>query len=122
MHMYSEFPGSNQYLCSLSGLKYLITFFNFWNKAGPVVLLAFIIQSRCYHFRSYYFLITFNYLWGWSGTKSSIKAAIYCLLYQLWMTYGDDCGAITGENEWQGKPNYSEETCPSAPMSTIDPT
>jgi hypothetical protein len=25
-------------------------------------------------------------------------------------------------NEWQGKPKYSEETCPSAALSITDPT
>jgi hypothetical protein len=32
------------------------------------------------------------------------------LLYQPWMVDGDDCGAIGGMNEWQGKPKYSEVT------------
>jgi hypothetical protein len=44
------------------------------------------------------------------------------LLYQLWMRYIDDCGAIRGMNEWQDKPKYAEETCPSAALSTTDPT
>jgi hypothetical protein len=44
------------------------------------------------------------------------------LLYQPWMIDDDDCGAISGMNEWQGKPKYSEETCPSAALSTTDPT
>jgi hypothetical protein len=26
------------------------------------------------------------------------------------MIDGDDCGAISGKNEWQGKPKYSEKT------------
>jgi hypothetical protein len=44
------------------------------------------------------------------------------LLYQPWLIDGDDCGAIGGVNEWQGKPKYSEETCRSAVPSTTDPT
>jgi hypothetical protein len=44
------------------------------------------------------------------------------LLYQPWMIDGDDCGAISVINEWQGKPKYCEETCPSAALSTTDPT
>jgi hypothetical protein len=44
------------------------------------------------------------------------------LLYQPRMIDGDDCGAISGMNEWQGKPKYSEETCPSAALSTTDHT
>jgi hypothetical protein len=34
----------------------------------------------------------------------------------------EDCGAIGGMNEWQGKPEYWEETCVSAAVSSIDPT
>jgi hypothetical protein len=34
----------------------------------------------------------------------------------------DDCGAISGMNDWQGKLKYWEETCPSAAVSTTDPT
>jgi hypothetical protein len=44
------------------------------------------------------------------------------LLYQSWMIDGDDCGAVGGVNEWQGKPKYSEETRPSSAQSTKDPT
>jgi hypothetical protein len=43
------------------------------------------------------------------------------LLYQPWMMDGDDCGAISGMNEWQGKPKYPEKTCPSAVLPTADP-
>jgi hypothetical protein len=34
----------------------------------------------------------------------------------------DDYGAISGMNEWQGKPKYLEKTWPSAALSTTDPT
>jgi hypothetical protein len=44
------------------------------------------------------------------------------LLYQPWMIDGDDCGAVGGLDEWQGKPKYSEETCPSAALSAADST
>jgi hypothetical protein len=37
---------------------------------------------------------------------------IVVLLYQHWMTDGDDFGAISEMNEWQGIPKYSEKTCP----------
>jgi hypothetical protein len=37
------------------------------------------------------------------------------------MIDGDDCGAISGMNEWQGKPKYSEITSFSVALSTIDP-
>jgi hypothetical protein len=44
------------------------------------------------------------------------------LLYHPWMIGADDCGAISGMNEWQRKPKYSEEICPSAAVSTTDRT
>jgi hypothetical protein len=44
------------------------------------------------------------------------------LLYPPWMVDGDDCGAISGMNERQGKLKYFEETCLSASLSTTDPT
>jgi hypothetical protein len=34
----------------------------------------------------------------------------------------DDCGAIGGMSECQGKPKYSEKTCPIASLSTTNPT
>jgi hypothetical protein len=34
----------------------------------------------------------------------------------------DDCGAVSGINERQGKPKYPEETCPSATLSITYPT
>jgi hypothetical protein len=38
------------------------------------------------------------------------------------MTDFDDCGPISGMNEWQGKRKYSEETCPSSALFITDPT
>jgi hypothetical protein len=38
------------------------------------------------------------------------------------MIDGDDCGAVNGLNEWQGKPKYPEKTCLSAALPTTDPT
>jgi hypothetical protein len=45
------------------------------------------------------YCFSFIYLWGWSGTKSTIIAAIIGLLYQPWVIDGDDCGAASGMNE-----------------------
>jgi hypothetical protein len=44
------------------------------------------------------------------------------LLYQLWVTDGDNCGATGVMNEWQGKAKYSEETCRGAAVSSTDHT
>jgi hypothetical protein len=48
------------------------------------------------------------------GTSATVG-----LLYQPRMIDDDDYGAIGG---WQGKPKYSEKTCPSATLSTTNPT
>jgi hypothetical protein len=37
------------------------------------------------------------------------------------MIDGDDCGGISGMNDWKGKLKYSEKTCSSVSLSTIDP-
>jgi hypothetical protein len=56
-----------------------------------------------------YYVLTLR---DWSEPKSTITAIIYIsLLYQPWMIY--DCGGISGMNEWQGKPKYSEKMCRS---------
>jgi hypothetical protein len=44
------------------------------------------------------------------------------ILYQPWMMYVDDCGAVGGMVKWQGKSKYSGEACPSAALSTADLT
>jgi hypothetical protein len=62
------------------------------------------------------------YQCGWLVTESTITAAIISLPYQTWMIDCDDCGAISGMNEWQGEPKYSMKTFPSAALSTTDPT
>jgi hypothetical protein len=38
------------------------------------------------------------------------------------MIDGDEYGAISGMNKWQGKLKYLEKTYPSAALSTIDST
>jgi hypothetical protein len=60
------------------------------------------------------------YLWGCSGTKPTVNAAIIGLLNQSWID-GDDCGAISEMNEWQGKPKYPEKTCPNVALSCAVP-
>jgi hypothetical protein len=45
----------------------------------------------------------------WNQLRSFIG-----LLYRPWMIDADNCGAICGMSEWQGKLKYSEETCPNA--------
>jgi hypothetical protein len=49
-------------------------------------------------------------------------AATSGLLYQPWMIGEDDCGEIWWNQDWQGNPKYSEKTCPSATLSTTNPT
>jgi hypothetical protein len=44
------------------------------------------------------------------------------LLYKPQMINEGDCGAIGGMKIGRGKPKYSENTCPSATLSTTNPT
>jgi hypothetical protein len=48
--------------------------------------------------------------------------AISGLLYKPQMIDEGDCRAIGGMKIWQGKPKYSEKTCPSSTLSTTNPT
>jgi hypothetical protein len=43
-------------------------------------------------------------------------------LYQYWKIDVDYCGAVGGMNECQDKPKYWERICPSAALSSTDPT
>jgi hypothetical protein len=65
----------------------------------------------------------FSFVYG-AGVEPSppLLRPFISLLYQPWMIDGDDCGTISGMNVSQGKPKYSEETCPSATVFTTDPT
>jgi hypothetical protein len=46
------------------------------------------------------------------------------LLYQSLMVDddGDDCGAVRGMNDWQGKLKCSEKTFPNDALCTTNPT
>jgi hypothetical protein len=52
----------------------------------------------------------FVYPWACNEIEFTITASFIDLLFQPWMIDGDDSGAISGMNEWQGKPTYWEET------------
>jgi hypothetical protein len=58
---------------------------------------------------------------GWIGTSSTFLRPFTGLLYQHWVIDGDNCGAISGIIEWQGKPKYLEIAWPSAALSTTGP-
>jgi hypothetical protein len=44
------------------------------------------------------------------------------LSYKTWLINDDVSGTINGMNWWQWKPKYSEKTCPTAVLSTTEPT
>jgi hypothetical protein len=66
----------------------------------------------------FYLLIYFFNLCG----ETLGTAATTGLLYQPRMIGEGDCGEIWWNEDWQGKPKYSEKTCPSATLSTTNPT
>jgi hypothetical protein len=49
-------------------------------------------------------------------------SATTALLYQPRVIDIGDCGAVGGTKIGRGNPNYLEETCPSATLSTTNPT
>jgi hypothetical protein len=66
-------------------------------------------------------LLFFVHLWGWSETKSAITEVTYWPIIPA-LEVGDDCGTIGELSVCQGKLRYSEKTCPSATLSTINPS
>jgi hypothetical protein len=65
-------------------------------------------------------LLFFFYYW-WGGTKSLGTAATSGLLYKPQMIDEGDCGA-TGGMKIGRRNRYLEKTCPSATLSTTNPT
>jgi hypothetical protein len=57
------------------------------------------------------------YLWGYCGTKSTITAVIYWPIVPGLKKDDDNCGAISGMNEWQGIAKYRREPLPIIYMS-----
>jgi hypothetical protein len=69
-------------------------------------------------------LTYFSYfIYLWAGVKPSPLPLppLIGLLYHPRTIHGDDCGAVSGMDEWQGKRKYWEETCPSAALAIADP-
>jgi hypothetical protein len=64
----------------------------------------------------------YKILYGRESGFSKTKYYYCSLLTPLWMMDGDECGAISGMDEWHGKPQYLEKTCPSAVLYTTHPT
>jgi hypothetical protein len=77
-----------------------------------------ITMAKKEHNFSFLLFYFFSFIYA-AGVEPS---PFFGLLYLLWMLEGDDCGAISGMNEWQGKQKYSEKTCLSAALCTTDPT
>jgi hypothetical protein len=81
-------------------------FWNIHNKISLFLILYFSILSFFY-----------NLCGGTLGT-----AATTGLLYQPQTIGEGDCGENWWNEDWQGKPKYSEKACPSATLSTTNPT
>jgi hypothetical protein len=60
----------------------------------------------------------YYYYYWWCGTKSLGTAATSGLLNKPQMIDEDDFWSNWWNEDWQGKPKYSEKTCPSATLST----
>jgi hypothetical protein len=68
-------------------------------------------------------LLLFLFIYGAVEERRPLLLQTFCdLLYQPLMMDCDGCGAINGMTEWQGNLKYSEETCPSAALSTTEST
>jgi hypothetical protein len=58
----------------------------------------------------------------WVRLSPLCTVAAIGILYKPQMIDDGDCGAIWWNEDWQGKPKYSEKTYSSAILSTINPT
>jgi hypothetical protein len=87
-----------------------------YRVAAQLVVSGVVLSST--ELVSCYYLL---FVYGAGVEPSLLLLRPFIGLYPSWMIDGDDCGAISGMNDWQGKPKYSEETCPSAALSTTDP-
>jgi hypothetical protein len=85
------------------------------------------MNKKCYNvkFRAltlvFKFILLFPNMWHCERLSPLGTAAITGLLYQPQMTYDGDCGAIWWNEDWLGKPKYSEKTCTSPTLFTTNP-
>jgi hypothetical protein len=81
------------------------------------------LDSRLGQEQTYKILFYFLFICK-AGVESSplLLLSLISLIFQPWAIDGDECGAINGINEWQGKPKYWEETRNSAALSNTDHT
>jgi hypothetical protein len=100
-------------------------------EQGPSVILFFLpcwFTQSCIHFPYPYKHTTFFHTWLFSlgGVRLSPlgTSANVCLLYQPRMIDGDEWWLWSSwwNEDWHGKPKYSEKTFPSATLSTTNPT
>jgi hypothetical protein len=82
-----------------------------------IMYRALIRDYTCFiqHLPSFnqHYVIYYYYCW-WGGTNSLGTAATSDLLYKPQMIDEDDCGAIGGMKDWQGKPNTITATVNTA--------
>jgi hypothetical protein len=96
--------------CTLSSWLWLNSVMGVRSSLFPIPLLTYRTSSPKGHF----------FLWG--GTKSLGTAVTFWPIVQapddrwgwLWSNWWNE--------KWQGKPKYLEKTCPSATLSTTNPT
>jgi hypothetical protein len=73
------------------------------------------------HIYIYIWYFAFIYEAGTEPSRLLLRPFVG-LFYRPWMIDGDDCEAISGMNDWLENPKYVEKICPSAALSTTDPT
>jgi hypothetical protein len=100
---------SQPYLCPwpVIGIDLLLLYTNNLHSELQCHILIHIIDM--------FFLNSHSGGWGPSWVHSA-RRPLNGLLYWLWWW------RICWNEDWQGKPKYSEKTCPSATLSTTNPT
>jgi hypothetical protein len=77
------------------------------------------LSIHLHHLKVLVFLYTY---WPRVEPSALLLLLFVGLLCQLSMIDGDDCGAVGGMNDWQGKRKFSERACPSGALSGADAT
>jgi hypothetical protein len=100
-----------------ASISNLCLYFNVRNA----ITLPFFFLVCLFCFFVFFFFAFFCCCWAGVEPSQLLLRPLLGLLYQPYIIDGDDCGAVTEMNEWQGNLKYSVKISPSAALSTVNP-
>jgi hypothetical protein len=96
---------------------------NVWKEVGSAADVPhYVFCDLKYSVKLYLNVVFFFSFSGWGETESTWYVGHCCSIvpatdHRWWWLWGS-----WWNEDWQGKPKYSEKTCPSATLSTTNPT